>query len=48
LENRQPGGWERRISADAPAIPDELASLAGNRSALPDHIRQVIATLAGA
>jgi hypothetical protein len=33
--------------ADAPAIPDELASLASNFSALPDHIRHAIATLAG-
>ena len=34
--------------ATAPAIPSELASLASNWSALPDHIRQAIATLAGA
>ena len=32
----------------APAMPDDLASLAGNWSALPNHIRQAIATLAGA
>jgi len=32
----------------APAIPSELASLASNWSALPDHIRQAIATLAEA
>ena len=34
--------------AAAPAIPSDLASLASNWSALPDHIRQAIATLAGA
>jgi hypothetical protein len=34
--------------AAASAIPSELASLASNWSALPDHIRQAIATLAGA
>lgn len=33
---------------NTPAIPSELASLASNWSALPDHIRQAIATLAGA
>jgi hypothetical protein len=34
--------------ANTPAIPAELASLASNWSALPDHIRQAIATLARA
>ena len=34
--------------ANAPTMPPELASLANNWSALPDHIRQAIATLAGA
>ncbi len=34
--------------ANDPTIPSELASLAGNWSALPHHIRQAIATLAGA
>jgi len=33
---------------NTPAMPDELASLASNWSALPDHIRQAIAALAGA
>jgi hypothetical protein len=31
-----------------PAVPDDLAALAGNWQSLPDHVRQAIATLAGA
>jgi hypothetical protein len=34
--------------AAARPIPSELASLASNRSALPDHIRQAVSALAGA
>ena len=39
---------EPATPAATPTIPDELASLASNWSDLPDHIRQAIATLAGA
>ena len=39
------GGPQKKAE---PAVPADLASLASNWDSLPDHVRQAIATLAGA
>ena len=39
------GGSEKKAE---PAVPAALASLANNWDSLPGHVRQAIATLAGA
>jgi hypothetical protein len=39
------GGPQRKAQ---PAVPGDLAALAGNWDSLPDHVRQAIAALAGA